>query len=96
MSIPVKKISNISRINLTFEEEIRCEKKIEEIINYSKILNFANINDLNIKNYNFNNFNIFRKDSPKFYDENCHNIIKKNAPNFLENLFVVPLLVKTR
>ena len=94
MSISIRRISNISRINLTPEQEIQSQKKIEEIIAYTEILNSANKVD---KDFNINiykNINTFRDDINKNFDLETNSIIKKNSPEFLENLFVVPLLVK--
>lgn len=95
MSISIKKIANMSRINLTPMQEIQSHEKLEEMILYINIINSVDKKlsqdfDLNI----YKNRNIFRKDISFNLDTKVNSTIKKNAPEFLENLFVVPLLVK--
>ena len=96
MFIDIDKIANISKISLTNEERIRIKKKIEDIMEYVKIINQYcidnNLNDMQLNKSN--QINIMREDVQIQSSDQEKEIILKNAPNKIENLFSVPLLVK--
>lgn len=92
-SIPIDKISLISRINLDELEKGIVSEKLEQVVEYVEMLNKFHDKSINQSECNSKQ-NVFRADDIKIASNYEKEIIIKNAPLSMENLFVVPLLVK--
>ena len=93
----IKKLSNLSRINVSSNNEKKFKKFMNEVIDYTKTLDriadkYKKARSLEDTNALHNKqFNILREDKSVKSNMDRHTLLK-NAPNRRESYFIVPAL----
>ena len=81
-------IANLARLELKDNEVEDYLKNLENILEFSNIINNAPTNDLDITIGANEAKNIFRKDEVKVFEDN--EALLKNAPSKENNMFKIP------
>ena len=81
-------IANLARLELKDNEVEAYLKNLENILEFSNIINNAPTNDLDITIGANEAKNIFRKDEVKVFEDN--EALLKNAPSKENNMFKIP------
>ena len=91
MEINKEEIMHIAKLaNLKLKEEELPEyiKNLQDILNFANIINKAEVDKLKISTSSIDNYNIFRKDEIKVFEDN--KALLQNAPEQKDNMFRVP------
>jgi len=91
MEISKEEIMHIAKLaNLKLREEEIPEyiKNLQDILNFANIVNKADVAGLETAIGAVDNFNVFRKDEIKVFEDN--KILLQNAPEQKDNMFKIP------
>ena len=91
MEISKEEIMHIAKLaNLKLKEEELPEyiKNLQDILNFANIVNEAKVDELETSTSSIDNFNVFRKDEIKVFEDN--KALLQNAPEQKDNMFRVP------
>ena len=85
-------IANLARLKIKDDEIDKCLLNLQDILNFSNIVNNANVDELKETIGERNSSNVFRKDEIEEFD-NIDQMIK-NFPEEQENMIRVPKVVQ--
>ena len=91
MEISKEEILHIAKLaNLKLKEEEIPEyiKNLQDILNFANIVNQAKVDDLETSICAIDNYNVFRKDEIKVFEDN--KALLQNAPEQKDNMFKIP------
>ena len=91
MKISKEEIMHIAKLaNLKLNEEEIPEyiKNLQDILNFANIVNKAEVDGLDTSTSTIDNYNVFRKDEVKVFEDN--KALLQNAPEQKDNMFRVP------
>lgn len=94
MEVSKEEILHIAKLaNLKLKEEEIPEyiKNLQDILNFANIVNKAPIEGLETSIGAIDNFNIFRKDEIKVFEDN--KALLENAPEKEDNMFKIPKVI---
>lgn len=94
MEVSKEEILHIAKLaNLKLKEEEIPEyiKNLQDILNFANIVNKAPINGLETSIGAIENFNVFRKDEIKVFEDN--KALLENAPEKEDNMFKIPKVI---
>ena len=81
-------IAKLARLNLKEEEIPEYIKNLQDILNFANIVNEAPIDGLDTAIGAIDNYNVFRKDEIKIFEDN--KALLQNAPEQEDNMFKIP------
>ncbi len=94
MNVSKEEILHIAKLaNLKLKEEEIPEyiKNLQDILNYANIVDNAPIEGLDTSIGALENYNVFRKDEIKVFEDNKS--LLQNAPEQEENMFKIPKVI---
>ena len=92
MEVSKEEILHIAKLANLKEEEISDYiKNLQDILNFANIVNKAPINGLETSIGAIENFNVFRKDEIKVFEDN--KALLENAPEKEDNMFKIPKVI---
>ena len=94
MNVSKEEILHIAKLaNLKLKEEEIPEyiKNLQDILNYANIVDNAPIEGLDTSIGALENYNVFRKDEIKVFEDN--KALLQNAPEQEENMFKIPKVI---
>ena len=80
-------IAKLARLNLKKEEIPEYIKNLQDILNFANIVNEAPIEGLDTAIGAIDNYNVFRKDEIKVFEDN--KALLQNAPEQEDNMFKI-------
>ena len=84
-------IAKLARLQLKEEEIDNYIKNLEDILNFANVVNKAPIEGLEVANGAIDNYNVFRKDEVKQFEDNA--ALLANAPEAEDNMFKIPKVI---
>ena len=84
-------IAELSNIKLHEEEISEYLKNLQDILNFANIVNKAPIDGLDTSIGTLSNYNVFRKDEIKVFEDN--KALLQNAPEEEDNMFRIPKVI---
>lgn len=84
-------IAELSNIKLHEEEIPEYLKNLQDILNFANIVNKAPVDGLDTSVGTLDNFNVFRKDEIKVFEDN--KALLQNAPEEEDNMFRIPKVI---
>lgn len=84
-------IAKLANLKLNEEEIPEYIKNLQDILNFANIVNKAPIDGLETANGAIDNYNVFRKDEVKVFEDN--EALLQNAPDKQSNMFRVPKVI---
>ena len=84
-------IAKLARIKLKEEEIPEYIKNLQDILNFANIVNEAPIDGLDTAIGAIDNYNVFRKDEIKVFEDN--EALLQNAPSKEQNMFKIPKVI---
>lgn len=84
-------IAKLARLNLKDEEIPEYIKNLQDILNFANIVNEAPIEGLDTAIGANDNYNVFRKDEIKVFEDN--KALLQNAPEQEDNMFKIPKVI---
>ena len=84
-------IAELANLKLKDEEIPEYLENLQNILNFANIVNKAPVEGLNTSVGSLNNFNVFRKDEVKVFEDN--KALLQNAPEEEENMFRIPKVI---
>lgn len=84
-------IAKLARLNLKEEEIPEYINNLQDILNFANIVNEAPIEGLDVANGGVDNYNVFRKDEIKVFEDN--KALLQNAPEQEDNMFKIPKVI---
>ena len=81
-------IANLANLKIKDEEMQEYIKNLQDILNFANTVNKANVDGLDTVGGTIDNFNVFRKDEIKVFEDNKD--LLQNAPEKQDNMFKVP------
>ena len=84
-------IANLASLNIKDEEIEEYTKNLQDILNFANIVNKAPIDGLEQTIGANENYNVFRKDEIKVFDDN--EALLANAPEKECNMFKIPKVI---
>lgn len=81
-------IAKLARLNLKEEEIPEYINNLQDILNFANVVNEAPIEGLDVANGANDNYNVFRKDEIKVFEDN--KALLQNAPEQEDNMFKIP------
>ena len=94
MEVSKEEILHIAKLaNLKLKEEEIPEyiKNLQDILNFANVVNKAPIEGLETSIGAIDNFNVFRKDEIKVFEDN--KALLQNAPEQEDNMFKIPKVI---
>lgn len=94
MEVSPEEILHIAKLaNLKLKEEEIPEyiKNLQDILNFANVVNKAPIEGLETSIGAIDNFNVFRKDEIKVFEDN--KALLENAPEKEDNMFKIPPVI---
>ena len=94
MTVSKEEILHIAKLaNLKLKEEEIPEyiKNLQDILNYANIVDNAPIEGLDTSIGALENYNVFRKDEIKVFEDN--KALLQNAPEEEDNMFKIPKVI---
>ena len=94
MNVSKEEILHIAKLaNLKLKEEEIPEyiKNLQDILNYANIVDNAPIEGLDTSIEALENYNVFRKDEIKVFEDN--KALLQNAPEEEDNMFKIPKVI---
>ena len=84
-------IAELANLKLEDEEIPEYLKNLHDILNFANIVNKAPVEGLNTSVGSLDNFNVFRKDEIKVFEDN--KALLENAPEEEDNMFRIPKVI---
>ena len=84
-------IAQLANLKLQEEEIPDYLKNLQDILNFAKVVNEAPVDGLNTSVGSLDNFNVFRKDEVKVFEDN--KALLQNAPEEEDNMFRIPKVI---
>ena len=84
-------IAKLAKLKLADEEIPEYIKNLEDILNFANTVNKAPIEGLDTMVGAIDNFNVFRKDEIKVFEDN--KALLENAPEQEDNMFKIPKVI---
>ena len=84
-------IAKLAKLNLKDEEIPDYIKNLQDILNFANIVNEAPIEGLDTSIGAIDNYNVFRKDEIKVFNDN--KALLQNAPEQEDNMFKIPKVI---
>jgi len=84
-------IAKLANLKLAYEEIPEYLKNLQDILNFANSLNKAPIEGLDTSVGTMDNYNVFRKDEIKVFEDN--KALLQNAPEQEENMFKIPKVI---
>ena len=84
-------IAKLAKLKLKDEEIPNYIKNLEDILNFANVVNEAPIEGLDTSIGAIDNFNVFRKDEIKIFEDN--KALLQNAPEQEDNMFKIPKVI---
>ena len=84
-------IAKLANLKLNEEEIPEYIKNLQDILNFANIVNEAQTDGLDTSIGTINNFNVFRKDEIKGFEDK--KALLENAPEQSDNMFRVPKVI---
>ena len=84
-------IAKLARLKLKDEEIPDYIKNLQDILNFANIVNDAPIEGLDTAIGAIDNYNVFRKDEIKVFEDN--KALLQNAPEQEDNMFKIPKVI---
>ena len=84
-------IAKLAKLNLKDEEIPDYIKNLQDILNFANIVNEAPIEGLDTSIGAIDNYNVFRKDEIKVFEDN--KALLQNAPEQEDNMFKIPKVI---
>lgn len=84
-------IAKLARLNLKEEEIPEYIKNLQDILNFANVVNEAPIEGLDTAIGAIDNYNVFRKDEIKLFEDN--KALLQNAPEQEDNMFKIPKVI---
>lgn len=84
-------IAKLARLNLKEEEIPEYINNLQDILNFANVVNEAPIEGLDVANGANDNYNVFRKDEIKVFEDN--KALLQNAPESEDNMFKIPKVI---
>lgn len=81
-------IAELANIKLKDEEIPEYLKNLQDILNFANVVSKAPVEGLDISTGTQENYNVFRKDEVKAFDDN--EALLQNAPEKEQNMFKIP------
>ena len=81
-------IAKLARLKLKDEKIPEYIKNLQDILNFANIVNEAPIDGLDTAIGAIDNYNVFRKDEIKVFEDN--KALLQNAPEQEDNMFKIP------
>ena len=85
-------IANLADLNLKEEEIEKYILNLQEILNFANIVNNAPVEGLKESASINENYNVFRKDEIKFFEDK--DALMSNAPEKERNMFKIPKVIQ--
>lgn len=84
-------IAKLAKLKLQDDEIPDYIKNLEDILNFANVVNEAPIEGLDTAIGAIDNFNVFRKDEIKVFEDN--EALLQNAPDKEDNMFKIPKVI---
>ena len=84
-------IAKLACLKLKEEEIEEYRKNLQDILNFANIVNEAPIDGLDTAISAIDNYNVFRKDEVKVFEDN--DALLQNAPEKEDNMFKIPKVI---
>ena len=84
-------IAELANLKLQDEEIPEYLKNLQDILNFANVVNKAPVDGLDTSVGTLDNFNVFRKDEIKVFEDN--KALLQNAPEEEENMFRIPKVI---
>ena len=84
-------IAKLAKLKLKEEEIPEYIKNLQDILNFANIVNQAKVDGLDTAIGAIDNFNVFRKDEIKIFEDN--KALLQNAPEQEDNMFKIPKVI---
>ena len=84
-------IAELSNIKLQEEEIPEYLKNLQDILDFANIVNKAPVDGLDTSVGTLDNYNVFRKDEIKVFEDN--KALLQNAPEEEDNMFRIPKVI---
>ena len=84
-------IAELSNIKLQEEEIPEYLKNLQDILDFANIVNKAPVDGLDTSVGTIDNYNVFRKDEIKVFEDN--KALLQNAPEEEDNMFRIPKVI---
>ena len=84
-------ITKLARLKLKDEEIPEYIKNLQDILDFANVVNKAPIEGLEVTNGAIDNYNVFRKDEVKVFEDN--KALLQNAPEQEDNMFKIPKVI---
>lgn len=84
-------IAKLANLNIKDEEIDKYAKNLEDILNFVKVLNNVDTENVEEAIGTTNSFNVFRKDEIKQFGD--RDILLQNAPEQEEGMFRIPKVI---
>lgn len=81
-------IANLANLKIKDEEIQEYIKNLQDILNFANTVNKANVEGIETSTSTIDNYNVFRKDEIKIFEDN--KALLQNAPEKEDNMFRVP------
>ena len=84
-------IAELANLKLQDEEIPEYLKNLQDILDFANVVNEAPVDGLDTSVGTLDNFNIFRKDEIKVFEDN--KALLENAPEQEDNMFKIPKVI---
>ncbi len=84
-------IAKLAKLKLKDEEIPEYIKNLQDILNFANVVNEAPIEGLDTAIGAIDNYNVFRKDEIKVFEDN--EALLQNAPEQEDNMFKIPKVI---
>lgn len=84
-------IAELANLKLQDEEIPEYLKNLQDILNFANVVNKAPVDGLDTSIGTLDNFNVFRKDEIKVFEDN--KALLQNAPEEEDNMFRIPKVI---
>lgn len=94
MEVSKEEILHIAKLaNLVLKEDEIDEYivNLQDILNFANVVNDAPVSDLEVSNGALENYNVFRKDEIKEFEDK--EALLSNAPEKEDNMFKIPKVI---
>ena len=81
-------IANLANLKIEDDEIDEYIKNLQDILNFANTVNKANVDGIDTVAGTIDNYNVFRKDEIKVFEDN--KLLLQNAPAKEDNMFKIP------
>lgn len=81
-------IANLANLKIKDEDMQEYIKNLQDILNFANTVNKANVDGIETSTSTIDNYNVFRKDEIKVFEDN--KALLQNAPEKEDNMYRVP------